>query len=248
MARGKKPVNPLYEADRDLLEHLEMVEAIGNGAFIEPDVPVRRLTAVSFARLAEAAVEQNASDIRQGRVGEFRSRARSLIEAALVEESFISGMRQSLALLFDAGEISRDAYLAKVALFSSHYEDMWRTAARHCAQILLEIEAARLRKGKRGRPPAAPNGDALAKLIDSSILRAAANQAWPHNDKDAISAAIPAVVREYMRLGQIRTMGETEQEAVDRHSKRIRALFASIVKNPPRGGSSIIRKVPLSSA
>lgn len=245
MARGMKPANPLYEADSDLLEHLEMVEAIGNGATIEPDAPVRRLTAVSFSRLAEVAVEQNTSVIRQGNVGKFRNRSRKLIEASLSEECIISGMRQSLNLLFNTGEISRDVYIAKLALFQSHYEDMWRTAARCCAQILLEIEAARLRKGKSGRPSAAPNDDALARLIDSEILRDAANDARPHNDRDVILANIPVVVRNYLRHGQLRHLGETDQESVDRHSKRIRAHFMSLVENPPRGGSSVIRKVHL---
>jgi hypothetical protein len=242
MARGKKPPNPLYEADGDLLEHLEIVEAIGNGASIELDAPVRRLTAVSFGRIAEGAVEQNASVIRQGKVGEFRNRARRLIEGALAEECFVSGMRKTLNLLFDRGDISRAAYTENVAIFHGHYEDMWRKAALQCALILIEIEAMRIRKGRAGRPPQSANGDALARLLDSSILKDAANSVLNRNDYEAILAAIPTVVREHLRLGNLRMLGETEQEAVDRHSKRIRASFDALIKNPPRGGSSIIRK------
>jgi hypothetical protein len=111
-----------------------------------------------------------------------------------------------------------------------------------CALILIEIEAMRIRKGRAGRPPQSANGDALARLLDSSILKDAANSVLNRNDYEAILAAIPTVVREHLRLGNLRMLGETEQEAVDRHSKRIRASFDALIKNPPRGGSSIIRK------
>jgi hypothetical protein len=240
--RGSKPSNPLHQSDVDLLEFTDLIEAIGQGAKIEEGSPLSSLTAISFARIAESAVENNAGILRQGTVSEFRRSARVMLDSALAEECWLSGFRKGLEALFQTGDISAAVLESRLSAFPARYEELRRNAALHCSLILKKIDARRSRTGSRGRPKAAANGDALAKLLDSMILKDASLKAR-ENSHDAISSAIPDVVREYMRLGQLRQLGGTEQESVDRHSRRLRALLDNLVRSPPtRGGFSIIRK------
>jgi hypothetical protein len=243
VAQGKKPPNPLYASDIDPLEYIELLDAIGGGAELGADAPIRRLTAVSFARLAEAAVEQNSKDLRQGSVGEFRTRARTFLESALAEECWFSGARASLDTLLETRDIRHEAFVAKVELFEPHYETMWREASRHCSLILSDIRISRARKGVKGRPMESRNGDALAQLLDSAILHDAVQAVPPGRpvDQQAVSQAIPSAVRVWTRLGQLRRLGDTEQEHVAYHTARLRALLEHLVKRGSGGGSSIIR-------
>ena len=243
MARGKKPPDPNLESDIDRVEFLPLIKAIGDGANIEPDAPIRHLTAVSFARLAEAAVEQNRTYIPK-RVGDFRRRARNMIESALVEECWLSGARASLETLLATNDISAEAYANKIELFGAHYDEVWRKAALHCALILEEMQQVRLRKGIKGSPKGSRHGDALVQMLDLQILGDAINRV-PEADRtkrDAIASRIPEIVREFMRLGQLRYLGSTNQESVDRHSKRLRNLLDRLPNTTRLGGFSIIRK------
>jgi hypothetical protein len=244
MARGARLPDPALQSDVDLLSFIDIIESIGRGAFVEPDAPVRRLTAVQFGRIAEVAVENNAGALRQGTVGEYRKRARHIIDAALVEEGWISGIRFALDWLLESGYISPQVFLVLSGMPEAHSTDIWRKAASNCALILRDIEKARARTGGKGRPAASPNGDALARLLDSEIIWDAVRSLPPGTqaDRDTVAAAIPAMVRKYSRLGQPRRLGETEQEHVDRHSKRLREQLDRVLANPPSGGFSIIRK------
>jgi hypothetical protein len=245
MARGKKPPDKNRISDTDLLEHIPMLEAISRpDTTIEPGVSVLELTSISFARIAEGAVEQHAKSLRQGEPSKLRKRARVLIESTLAEACYISGHRHVLNHLHADNTLSTERYDGMQASISEREQNIWRKAAGQVAIILREIESQISRKGKKGKPQGAGSADALLSLLDSAVLRDAALAAGPENSRDrkAISAVIPDVVREYLRLGQLRILGGTEQEAVDRHAKRLRNQLNNVLKNPPVGGSSIIRK------
>ena len=93
---------------------------------------------------------------------------------------------------------------------------------------------------KRGRPPV--DSAALLNQQDTRILIDASNMAESH-DRDAVVAAIPKVVRELLRLGQLPWLGGTEQEAVDRHSRDsgidlVSLLSRALAEEPPLNGRS----------
>lgn len=228
MARGKRPPNPLMESDADLLSFLDVVEAYAGGAELESDCPMQQMTAVSYARLAEAAVHQHRADLPNGRVGEYTLRAQRLVENALAEECFSSGARWAAARM---GVGSSALAAAAIAELDVHDEDVRRGAARHCAIILKEIASFIERKGLRGRPQAATATDKLA-LWDSMILRDAAAQVAPaeEGNLDAVSSQVPTVVRNYLRLGQLPWRGETFQDCVDIHCDRVRRRLESLPK------------------
>jgi hypothetical protein len=54
---------------------------------------------------------------------------------------------------------------------------------------------------------------------------------------------VPEVVREMLRLGQLPWLGETEQECIERHSKRLRGNLDRLIEAGRLGGSSTNRKV-----
>jgi len=245
VAPGKKPRDPLLDSDIDFLIYTDQIEAIGQGVAIEPDNSWRMITPILFGRVAKAAVENSSADLRQGMVGQFRKRALNLAEMALAEACLILGGRSELEGLLKQGDISAQVALNRHSHLMAHHEQVWRNAASHCALILRDIEKAVRQKGTKGRPPASRNGDQLARLLDFEILDrvgGAARQLQPKTvpDRNSVAAAIPAVVRELVRLGQLRRLGETEQESVDRHSKRLRVVLDGQIK--AAGGSSIIRK------
>lgn len=220
MARGKKPANPLMEADDDLLSFLDVIEAYGSGAAVEPDCPLQQVAAIAFARIAEGAVHQHRANLPNGSVGEYTSRAKWLMENALAEACFSSGARWALVQAVSTLVNERDTLTGDI---DAHDEEVKRGAARQCALILKDIAAAIDRKGKRGRPPAAKT-DGILALWDSMILRDACNSVAPNKTRDraAIAEQIPKVVRQYLLLGQLPWQGCTEQDSVDIHARRIR--------------------------
>jgi hypothetical protein len=242
VARGQKTLRPQDIPDTDLLEHLPMLEALSSpDTPIEPGASVLQLSAIQFARIAECALEQYAKSLRQGTVTDFRRRVRILIESTLAEGCYLAGRWHGLHQLADAGVLSPSIFNEIMHSLKEQEKEIWHATAGHVAAILRDVKARSERAGKKGRPTGSGSADALLALQDAGILKDATTLA-ASNTKAAIEAAIPHVVREYLRLGQLRTMGSTEQEAVDRHSKRIRAQFDGLVATNSGGGSSIIRK------
>jgi hypothetical protein len=243
MTNGKRPVDPGLQSDTDLLDWIPILEAISRpDTIIEPDAPILQLAAISIARLAEGAVEQHASSIRQGKTTGYRKRARHLIESTLCEAMYINGHRTAVNALAIEGLVSKQRHLELISLFSEHERTAWRTAALLASTLLQEIKGHQTRKGVSGKPDGAISVDALMRLVDSEIMKVASDRCGPNSTNEAIEAKFPEVVREYLENGRLNWLGDTEQQAVDRHSKRIRQRFDALLKSRPIGGSSIIRK------
>jgi len=237
VAQGKAPPDPLLQSDVDLLQHFELIEAIGAGATIEAGDPLQALTAQMIARVVEAAVEQHREDLPKGKIGGFKARAQALTERALAGSSFIAGARFQLGKLKNAGAIGDEALEHEMAYASSCTDKLRREIASQSAQILREIIDAKSRKGKSGRPSGSKGGDEVAKLIDAQILLEAAQRVSVSViGRDDVATQIPIIVREYVRQRFLHPLGtnEHEQEAVDRHSKRITRRLDDLIKTSER--------------
>jgi hypothetical protein len=173
---------------------------------------------------------------------EFRQRARRLIESTLFEAAYINGHRTAANALATEGILPVTRHTELKIRYSDHEKFAWRTAAHRTATLLTEIKNQQLRKGVRGKPLGAVNSDTLMQLVYSEIMKVTADRCGPNPKRESIVATFPAVVREYLENGRLNWLGNTEQEAVDRHSKRIRLRLDTLLKNHPIGGSSIIRK------
>ena len=225
------------------MDWIPTLEAISwPDTIIEPDAPILQVAAISIARVAEAAVEQHASSIRQGKTTELRKRARLLIESTLCESLYINGYRTALSALASEGILPAKRHAELNNFCSDREKFAWRTAAHLAASLLKEIQNHQLRKGIRGRPAGAVNADPLIQLFDSEILKVASDRCGLNPKRESIEAAIPAVVLDYLKDGRLNWLGNTEQEAVDRHSKRVRQRLDALLKSRPLGSSSIKRK------
>ena len=182
MARGKK--NQDLGGGVDPLSFVDLFEALGRGAPKEPDDPLRRHGPILFGRCAEWAVEYHRQALRQGTVADFRARALNLVERALAEECFHSGVRLTLEALRTNGDVDPAVYAARMASLQLSYEATWRDAASLCASMMREIEKVKSRKGLRGRPEGARNGDMLAGLFDAKILNDAVRMVPPMSFTD----------------------------------------------------------------
>jgi hypothetical protein len=225
MARGGRRKEKKDDIDSDILEYLPTLLALSRPqTVIEPNSPVLEISAVSFARVAEAAVEQHVRSLRRGSISEYRRRARRLIEGVLGEERFHSGRRHELQRLGDDGLLSADTIKEGLQSVEERERVIWRLAAGDAAEILRDIKARKERIGKKGRAAGSGTTDKLLRRQDTEILKEAAAHA-ASKTRAGIAAAIPPIVRERLRRGQLRTLGTTTQEAVDRHSKRLRAVL-----------------------
>jgi hypothetical protein len=165
-----------------------------------------------------------------------------LIEMTLVECSSLAGRWSELHRQVSEGVLSLAKFNELTQSLKPQEDEVWRQAAGSAAQILYKIKRRQERSGKKGRPRRHGSADELLDRQDIQVLKDASARAASNTMAD-IEAAIPGVVREYLRLGLLRTLGETEGEAVDRHSRRLRETLKRMAKNAPTGGSSIIRKV-----
>jgi hypothetical protein len=243
MTKGKRPVDPGLQSDTDLLDWIPILEAISRpDTIIEPDAPILQLSAISIARLAEGAVEQHAPSIRQGKTTDYRKRARRLIESTLCEAMYINGHRTAVNALASEGLVPQKRHEELIVLFSEREKFAWRTAAHLAATLLSEIKGHQSRRGVKGKPDGAVSVDALMQLVDSEIMKVASDRCGPNSTKEVLEATFPSVVREYLENGRLNWLGDTEQQAVDRHSKRIRQRSHALLKSRPIGGSSTIRK------
>ncbi len=109
---------------------------------------------------------------------------------------------------------------------------------------LREIEKFVLRHGKRGKPVGARASDLLS-LWDSMALHDALALVAPgQGDKrDAIAEKVSTVVRTYIKFGHLPWRGETHQQCVDIHTRRIVRLLDSLpMTSRSYRGFSIIRR------
>lgn len=227
----------------DAFQYIELLESIGAGASLDTDVPVRNVSAYSFMKIAFIGFEQArlGKYIRQGESGNIRDKiTRSIINIS-AEEMWVAGTGFVINDLHESGEISDEIFFRHLAMVQTHHNQVWRNSARISGEFLRKLQAMRERKGHRGRPLQARSGDALANLVDSAILRDAAMGREKPTPED-IESGIPEIVRAYLRTGQLQCLGQTRQEAVDRHSKRLRSKFKELIEKPRPGENSIYRK------
>jgi hypothetical protein len=243
MPKGMRTLSAKDISNEDLLNWLPTLEAVARSdTTISSDAPILEVSALSFARVAECAVEQHSKSLRQGSVTTFRRRARYLIESTLCEALYLAGHRSCLNALNTEGVLPFQRHVELMELCASQEQEVWRTAANGAALILRDIEARIVRKEKVGRPKEAQSSDVLVRLFDSEILKVASDSCGLKPSKSQVDVAIPRVVRKYLEDGKLRWLGSTEKEAVDRHSKRLRVRLHELIAKAPVGGSSIIRK------
>jgi len=244
VSQGKKPPNPYLLTDSELLEYIELIEVFGSGAQTAHDASIAGMTAIQFARLAEGAVYANKAHFPNGRIGEFQLRAQRLMENCIAEECSNSGSRFMLESLREAGVVAANVFSEKLAELTTSQEAARRGAAAQCAAILREIEKFVLRHGKRGKPVGARASDLLS-LWDSMALHDALALVAPgQGDKrDAIAEKVSTVVRTYIKFGHLPWRGETHQQCVDIHTRRIVRLLDSLpMTSRSYRGFSIIRR------
>jgi hypothetical protein len=245
MPRGQRTLSAKDIPDDDLLFWVPTLVAVSlPDTTYSEDAPILQASALAFARVAECAVEQYSKTLRQGTVTTFRRRARYLIESTLCENMYIAGYRSCAGALLAEGVLTGQRHIELKELFRQHELSAWRTAAGLSAGILNDIEKQTTRKSKKGRPKGTPAIDSIARLFDSEIAKVAADSCGVRHSKEQIFAAIPNVVRKYLEDGKLRWLGDPghPQDAVDSHSKRIRAYVDNLLATNKGGGYSITRR------
>ena len=244
MSKGKRTLVPADIPNENLLIWIPILEAAARpDTTIASDAPILEASAISFARVVECAVEQHSKSLRQGSVTSFRRRARSLTESTFCNSLYLAGHRTCLNALKAEGSLHSQRHAELMENCVRQEQQDWRDAAGNAASILSDIDAQIARKGKKGKPKESQSSDIIVRLFDSEILKVASDSCGLRPSATQIEDAIPALVRKYLELGKLRWLGSTEQEAVDRHSKRLRVRLHELIANAPAGGSSIIRKV-----
>ena len=237
MSDEEMPADQFFLLDEDMLQWTDLVEAIGAGAQIPPDDPMHRVTASTFSFMAEAAVEQHTPDLPKGKVQDFRNRTLWLTRSVIAEQSFATGRWFELSEMWRREAISQEMYTERLREHALWATEIRRRAAFASAVILKDVQNAVLRKGSKGRPPQSRSGDWIARSIDKRIVfHAYLATERKDFDRAAVARQIPHSVREFLRTGQLGGLGETTQEAVDRHAKRIRKVMDDLVIEINRHG------------
>jgi hypothetical protein len=245
MPRGQRTLSAKDIPDDDLLLWIPTLMAVSlPDTTYSDDAPILKASALAFARVAECAVEQYSELLRQGTVTTFRRRARHLIESTLCENMYLAGQRRCAEALLAEGVMTEQRHIELKESFREYELTAWRTAAGLSAGILNDIEKRATRKSKKGRPRGASTIDSIARLFDSEIAKVAADSCGVRPSKEQIFSAIPNVVRKYLEDGKLRWLGDPghPQDAVDSHSKRIRASIENLLATHKGGGYSITRR------
>lgn len=239
MARGKKPPDPLLESSDDLLQLIPfLADLTRDDTIVERDAAILewqrkaqalKLTIIYWADVAELAVEQHAKSIRKGEVSDFRKRARKFMEGAKYEHGFAEGNRDLLNRLLERKLISPKQFRRELQCVENQETEKQRFMLIGIELFLREIRNYVIRGKRRGRPRM-ESGHSQQQLKDGSLFHEAVMAAggYASIDRDRVATSIPDVVRRALEDGRLSRLGQTRQEAVDRHSKRIRNLLDNL--------------------
>ncbi len=188
-----------------------------------------KLTFLKVAQFAEIAVEQHAKSIRQGEVSVFRRKARSYIEGARENMGVAKGKRDVLNRLLETKVISGKQFRKELQVIEKDEGEVLRLTLISVTEFLNEIRNYVRRDKRRGRPRL-DSGHSRQQFKDGSLFHEAVMAAGGYTsmDRDTVAASTPGVVKSALADGRLPALGETRQEAVDRHSKRIRNLLDNL--------------------
>jgi hypothetical protein len=214
--RGKRTADPGLHSDTDLLGHKSSVEAIGDGA-------ASPLTELQIMRLGEGVVHQYKVSIPKNSRTKCDRAVRRNIEHALFAIGAFHGQKLTLERLRESGAISEEAFVRLSVEVDFSHNVVVRGAARQVAGLMRIIEGflARSKSGP-GRPP----GKKSTLGDDIKLLTEAANRSELTQDDPASWAReLREVVKAAYERGELEQRGETEKDAIDIHSKRLKAAL-----------------------
>jgi hypothetical protein len=242
MAQGERKQYPRFQADTDILSHTDFVEAFAKrDERLGADI-FAGFVPISFPRMLEIAVEQNRESVTGGHSTDFRMRGREILERAIIEQGAIAGAQRMVDFLFENGDISQEIWQNAVDQIEESFDSILLKYAEQSAFFLRDLERNISRKKVKGRPSITESSVSLASQIDSGLLVMAAKVTRDdlENSPDAMMRRLIPIVRDAVETGYLprgrSENGESLQDAVDRHMKRLRRLSNAIHEEHSKNG------------
>jgi hypothetical protein len=226
MTRGRRNPDPKNVSDIDLLSHREMLSAISEGA---PST----VSVMQIGRICEAVVEQYRPLIPKNRRSEFDALVKSYIEDIIFYEGCAKGEALCLQWLNDRSAISNEfyeKYRDELRFIDQHYTSRMASVA---VGLLNKIEE-RVRASGTGRGRK-PGGVTRTAELDGKLLSAALSRLPPERlDHAALRLMVRHVVAEAVTRGSLGRLGETPEQAIDTHTKRVLRHAGRIAGTTPK--------------
>lgn len=234
MVKGSPKAYPRFQADTDILSLTDFIEAFARKDSSIPLESFLSFVPIDFGRILEIAVEQNRDSIMEGTTTDLRMRGRAVLEAAIIETGTVSGAQWMIDWQLKKGIIEKAEWNNCFDQIAVSFDDILFNYASKSAGFLRALENNIGRKGKRGRPKVVDAASSLRGLIDSGLVCEAAQPTRedPENSLDATLRRLRPIVRSAIQRGVLRRSleihGQSCQEAVDTHTRRLARLAKSI--------------------